>query len=273
MQSGRGMKTTNLGIVALASVIAVGGCVSKGKYDEQVAQTETTRAQLAKANAQLNQTTQTLAQANEQLEAAKTEIGRLELLIADATKSSESDRQTNTARVSELRKRLDELKAARDAMEARAALFRQLASKLKRQVDAGDLEIVIRDGRMVLRLPNDVLFDTGRTELKPAGKDALAAIAGVLSSMPDRHFQVAGHTDNVPIHNREFASNWELSSGRALRVVHFLIDKGAISSTLSAAGYGEMDPVATNESPEGRQYNRRTEITVQPNISELVPVP
>lgn len=267
------MKTTMLGFVLLASAVTLGGCVSKGKYDEAVAQTQTTRAQLAKTSAQLNQTTQTLADVNDQLESARMEIGRLELLIADATKASETDRSTNAARIGELRKRLDELKAARDAMEARAMLFRTLAQRLKQQVDAGDLEIVIRDGRMVLRLPDDVLFDTGRTELKPRGKAALEAIAIVLGSMPDRHFQVAGHTDNVPIHNREFASNWELSSGRALRVVHFLIDKGAMANTLSAAGYGEMDPVMTNETPDGRQHNRRTEISVQPNIAELVPVP
>jgi chemotaxis protein MotB len=126
---------------------------------------------------------------------------------------------------------------------------------------------------MVLRLSNDVLFDTGRTELKPAGKQALEAVAGVLASMPDRHFQIAGHTDNVPIHNAQFASNWELSSGRALRVVHFLIDHDVKPVMLSAAGYGEMDPVSTNDDPGGRKFNRRTEITLQPNIDELVPVP
>jgi chemotaxis protein MotB len=103
---------------------------------------------------------------------------------------------------------------------------------------------MVRDGRMVLQLPNDVLFDTGRTELKPAGEKTLAAISGVLASMPNRHFQVAGHTDDVPIHNERFPSNWELSSGRALRVVHFLVGKGTPPAMLSAAGYGEMDPVA-----------------------------
>ena len=119
----------------------------------------------------------------------------------------------------------------------------------------------------------DVLFDTGRTELKPAGKAALKAIAEVIRIMPERQFQVAGHTDNVPIRTERFPSNWELSTGRALRVVHFLIGEGAEPSSLSAAGYSEIDPVASNDTPEGRRRNRRTEITLQPNIDELVKVP
>ena len=91
--------------------------------------------------------------------------------------------------------------------------------------------------------------------------------------MPNRHFQIAGHTDDVPIHNERFPSNWELSSARAVRVVHYLVDKGAHQTMLSAAGYAEMDPVAPNTSPEARKGNRRTEITVMPNINEVVPVP
>jgi chemotaxis protein MotB len=126
---------------------------------------------------------------------------------------------------------------------------------------------------MVLQLSNDVLFDTGRTELKPAGQAALEAIAAVLATMPNRHFQVAGHTDNVPIRTDRFPSNWELSSGRALRVVHYLIDKGVAPEWISAAGYGEMDPLADNATADGRKRNRRTEITLQPNIDELVKVP
>jgi chemotaxis protein MotB len=95
----------------------------------------------------------------------------------------------------------------------------------------------------------------------------------VLANMKSRHFQVAGHTDNVPIPNDRFPSNWELSSGRALRVVHYLIDKGMRADMLSAAGYGEMDPVAGNTDAESRRLNRRTEIALQPNIDELVKVP
>lgn len=258
------MKTTPF--LMLTVSLALGGCVSKGKYDQAVAQTQITRAELAKETDLVRAKSSELDARKADIDTLKAEIARLEAM--DVTKTGES-----RSRIGELQKRLADLQAAQRAAEARAALYRNLTLKLKKQIDDGDLQIVIRDGRMVLQLPNDVLFDTGRTELKPAGKAALGAIAEVMASMPDRHFQIAGHTDNVPIHNDLFSSNWELSSGRALRVVHYLVGQGVPEPELSAAGYSEIDPVASNQTPEGRKKNRRTEITLQPNIDELVKVP
>lgn len=245
---------------------ASSGCVSQGRYDQAVAQTSATRAEVAKQNAALQQTTADLEQRLK-------EITKLHTQIDELSKSSDLTRTSSGARISELQKRLGELEAAQSAALARAALYRELSLKLKKQIDAGDLAIVIRDGRMVLQLPNDVLFDSGRTELKPAGEAALQAVAEVMASMPSRQFQVAGHTDSVPIHNEAFASNWELSSGRALRVVHFLIGQHVNAASLSAAGYADVDPVAPNDTPAGKKRNRRTEITLQPNIDELVKIP
>ena len=260
------MTTRTIGWVIAFASMAASGCVSQGKYDQAVAQTQTTRAELGRANAQLGRTGSELA-------ASTAEIAHLEDMIAEASRSSTRDQFSSDRRISEMRKRLDELKTAHAAADARAALFRDIAVRLKKQIDDGDLTIIVRDGRMVLQLPNDVLFDTGRTELKIPGQTALRAIAAVIESLPDRHFQVAGHTDSVPIHNERFASNWELSSARALRVVHFLIEHRVAPAALSAAGYSDVDPISANNTPVGRKHNRRTEIALQPNIDELVSVP
>jgi chemotaxis protein MotB len=259
--------------VTVLAVVLATGCVSQGKYDRAVAQTETTRAELARKNAQLDQSDKDRLAMQFDLSTRNAEIGKLKSQLGSLGALSAGQSQESRARITDLQKRLGELEAAQRASEARAALYRDLSSKLKRQIDDGNLALVLRDGRMVLQLPNDVLFDSGRTELKPAGKDALSAVADVMKSMQTRHFQVAGHTDNVPIHNDQFASNWELSSGRALRVVHYLMGRGVDGGMLSAAGYSEIDPVASNNAPEGRKQNRRTEITLQPNIDELVKVP
>ena len=85
-------------------------------------------------------------------------------------------------------------------------------------IDAGQLKVVIRDGRMLIALPNDVLFDSGKTDIKPDGQAALAKVAQVLATIADRNFLVAGHTDDVPIHTARFPSNWELSTARAVEV-------------------------------------------------------
>jgi chemotaxis protein MotB len=251
--------------VLLAAMVA-SGCVTKGKYDEAVAETQTTRAELRDTDSALKAT-------RVEAQARAEEIAKLQALVDDLTKASKDEMSTSSARIAELRKMLAEAKSAREASESRAALFRSIALRLQKQVDAGDLTVTVRDGRMVLQLPNDVLFDTGKTELKPAGKAALTAIAGVLKTVNGRQFQVAGHTDDVPIHNDLFASNWELSSGRALRVAHFLMTQGVEPKALSAAGYADVDPVSANASPEGRKHNRRTEITLQPNVDDLVRVP
>jgi chemotaxis protein MotB len=168
---------------------------------------------------------------------------------------------------------IERLRREQAAIEARATLFRDLAHRLAKMVDAGDLHIALRDGRMVLQLPNDILFDTGKTDIKAAGRAALEKLASVLKTVQGHRFQVAGHTDNVPIETLQFPSNWELSSARALVVVHFLVGHGMDPSELSAAGFGEFDPVAANDAAADRAKNRRTEITVQPNIDELVAVP
>jgi len=106
--------------------------------------------------------------------------------------------------------RLEELRKQKAAAEARAATFRNLVARLKSMIDAGQLKVVIRDGRMLIALPNDVLFDSGKTNIKPDGQTALAQVAKVLSTIPDRNFLVAGDTDDVPIHTARFPSNWGL---------------------------------------------------------------
>jgi chemotaxis protein MotB len=169
--------------------------------------------------------------------------------------------------------RLEELRRAQAAADARAALFKQLALKFQKMIDAGELKVTLRNGRMVIQMSNDVLFDSGQTDIKPAGKVALTKVGEVLRTIQSRRFQVAGDTDNVPIQTALFPSNWELSTRRAVEVVHFLISQGLRPDVLSAAGYGEFDPVAGNDVPQGRAKNRRIEIALQPNIDELVAVP
>jgi chemotaxis protein MotB len=165
--------------------------------------------------------------------------------------------------------RLEELRRQKSAAEASAATFRTLVEKLRSMIDAGKLQVVIRDGRMLIALPDAVLFDSGKTEVKTDGQGALGQVANVLANIDDRRFLVAGHTDTNPIHTKEFPSNWELSTARAVKVTQFLIERGMRPTVLAAAGYGEFDPVAANDTPEHRAQNRRIEIVLQPNLADL----
>jgi chemotaxis protein MotB len=275
------------GVLGVWLLLALTGCVSQARYDDALTRVEGDAARIRSLDARI-------ASCQQEALRARSQADHETLELQDAL-----DRETASAH--ELRKRLEELgqdvdkllvdkgalsvnlqitkvklaalRRAEAAAKARAALYRDLALKLKAMIDAGDLRVVLRDGRMTLALPNDVLFDSGQIDIKPKGRDALKQVAGVLRTLGERHLQVAGHTDNVPISTARFPSNWELSSGRALEVTRFLIGQGLRSEALSAAAYGEFDPVAGNDSPEGRTKNRRIEITLMPGIDELVALP
>ncbi|MEL6185629.1 MAG: OmpA family protein, partial [Myxococcota bacterium] len=140
-----------------------------------------------------------------------------------------------------------QLKRLREQAEAEKAQFAALTARFKSMIDAGRLEVVRRDGRMMLKLPDAILFPSGSKKLKKGGREALVEVAGVLKdAAADREFLVAGHTDNVPLkRGGRFRSNWELSTARATEVVKLLIDQGVAPESLAAAGYGQYDPIAS----------------------------
>ena len=125
---------------------------------------------------------------------------------------------------------------------------------------------------MIVRLGDQILFDPGKTELKKDGEDALRQVTDVLKEIPNRNFQVAGHTDNIPIKSKRFRSNWDLSTARAVEVVNFMIASGMEPKRLSAAGYADQSPVAGNDTTENKAKNRRIEITLVPNLDDLPPI-
>jgi chemotaxis protein MotB len=184
-----------------------------------------------------------------------------------------SEKGTLKESLDEAKTRLDELRKAEAAADARAQLIRELAARFKKMTDSGQLSIVVRSGRIILQLPNDVLFDSGQADLKSDGFPMLGKVAEVLRGMRSRHFQVAGHTDDVPIRSSHYRSNWELSTARAMAVVRLLVDRGVAPQSLSGAGYAEFDPVVPNASPSDRAKNRRIEISFVPLVDEFPPPP
>ena len=164
-----------------------------------------------------------------------------------------------------------QLKRMREKAEAERAQFEALTVRFKSMIDAGKLEVVRRDGRMMLKLPDEVLFPSGQKRLKKGGRAALVEVAAVLKeAATDREFLVAGHTDNVPVGRKSrFRSNWELSTARATEVVKLLVEQGVQPESLAAAGYGEYDPIADNSTLDGREKNRRLEIILLPKLEDI----
>jgi chemotaxis protein MotB len=270
------------------------GCVTSGTFDKKVAELQQVTADHDKAaaeresvlKARIAELEKQNAELDARLKSTQAERDAVQKSLDDTTalagelknrleklgqnvEKLASEKGALARTLDDAKARLEELRKQKLAADARAATFRNLVEKLRSMIDAGQLKVVIRDGRMLIALESDVLFDSGKTDLKPAGEAALAKVAQVLASITDRKYQVAGHTDDVPIHTARFPSNWELSTARAVQVVKFLIANGMRPQQVSAAGFGEFDPVAPNDSAEHRAQNRRIEIVLQPNLSDL----
>ena len=179
-------------------------------------------------------------------------------------------------RVAGLLKERGQLEGALQAMErrrkeadARVAEFKKLIERFRPLIDTGKLRVKIADGRMVVELATDVLFDSGSAKLSDEGEKAVKEVAAVLASVPERAYQVEGHTDNVPISTKRYRSNWELASARAIRVVEAMVAGGLQAGRVSAASFSEFKPAADNAAPGGRKANRRIEIVVVPDLSSL----
>jgi chemotaxis protein MotB len=173
----------------------------------------------------------------------------------------------------EREKALAEYKARAAKLEAIRARFEMLRHKLDELTRFG-LEVHIHRNRMVISLPGDVLFDSGKDSLKKDGEEILRKVATVVKSdhsLLDRDYQVAGHTDNQPLQGGIFHDNWGLSLMRSRQVLVFLIEKGGMPREhWAASGYADTDPVANNGTKEGQQKNRRCDLVVVPSVDEML---
>ncbi|MEM7137655.1 MAG: OmpA family protein [Myxococcota bacterium] len=213
------------------------------------------------------------------LEAANARIADLEKsgkMTGSELAQCKSDRENLNKLVKGYTGEINDMQAAlaeAAAREARAAKrleeYNSMLRQLKSMIDAGKLKVRIVRNKMVIELPEAVLFPSGRAKLKQDGVKILAEVGPVLASLGGRSFQVGGHTDNVPIKTKRFPSNWQLSGARAIDVTQLLIEYGVPADRISAAAYADTQPVASNDTKEGRAQNRRIEIALVPNLDEL----
>lgn len=143
--------------------------------------------------------------------------------------------------------------------------YQALDQRLQAEVNADQVEIQQLQDRLKVTVLNEILFPEGGWELNQKGRETLNKMVPVLKNLTNQRIEVNGYTDNVPIGpelKSRFPSNWELSTARATDVVRYLIKEGVNPQLLSATGYGQEDPVAPNDTPEGRAKNRRIEIVL-----------
>ena len=177
-----------------------------------------------------------------------------------------SGRPTDLKKIQELSAELERLRQQKlvEADQLKEAQ-RMLEDQLRKELADNQAKLEMSERGLVLTFLSEVLFDSGKAEIKEDAQGTLSKVANVIQQkVPDRDVAIEGHTDNEPIKHSGWKSNWELSTGRATSVLHFLEDGGVNPHKLVASGYGEYRPVAGNDSLEGRQKNRRVEIVIIP---------
>lgn len=256
-------------ILSLAAVGLLLGCgVPKSQLDAKALEAENYRRQYGDESEKAKALDAKVAQLSSELETAQKERARSEEALA-----------TSEARVHELQKKMAELSAlneslaqtkdklekARAALEKKSEQYESLAQSLKDEIKTGKIELSELKGRMVVKMKDKILFSSGSVKINPEGQAALVKVAEALKDVPGKLVRVEGHTDDVPTDPKgSFPSNWELSTTRALEVVKLLQEKGVPAGRLSAVGYGEHHPIASNRTAQGKSQNRRIEIVLAP---------
>jgi chemotaxis protein MotB len=199
---------------------------------------------------------------SKQLQGTNAELREKLAVLEVEAKRTKSDLAAASARTKELERQKEA------ELEKLKATYDELVGSLKGEIEAGEIQIRRMKDRLSVNLESKVLFDSGRADLKGSGIEVLRKVGAQLAKIEDKRIQIEGHTDNDPIGGKLkeiFPTNWELSTSRALAVVHFLQSEVNIDAhRLSGAGYGEYQPAALNDTAEGKAVNRRIEIVLLP---------
>jgi len=171
-------------------------------------------------------------------------------------------RRVDVEKISKLKSELNELERAK----------KELEDRLKKEIDDKEVKVEMLEKGLVITFVAEVLFDSGKADLRKDSFQKLDKVGQVLSTtVSDLSVGVEGHTDSDPIKHSNWKSNWELSTARALSVLHYLEENQKIEPTrLAATGYGQYRPVDANDTKEGKQKNRRVEIIILPKTTKEV---
>lgn len=222
----------HIAIVVIAAALTASGCVSTDTYKKMQAGKDAEIATLQQQKASLEQDNSALKQQNT---AKEQQVGSLEQQKA----------------------------ALLEASQQRQRRYDALVQSLSKEVEKGQLQVRQYQNMLAVDLAEQIFFDSGKASLKAGGKGVLQKVGEALKKYDDKVIRVVGHTDNVPVAKPlqgKFPTNWELSVARATNVVRYLQEVGIPPDHMVATGRGEYDPVAPNDTPEGRQKNRRIEI-------------
>jgi len=276
-------------LVVIGLSWALGGCVSMGKFDlkekeanetartlqelqqkysDLISENKSRTEKLGCDVAGLSKDKETLTAENRKLnDILKAKSDEISKELAEVRQRS-SDLESENAHLKEDTANLQKAKA--DEAQKTSRTYEEMLEKMKNEISQGQVTISELKGKLTVNLVDAILFDSGKSEVKPAGLVVLQKVIDILKTVKDKAIRIEGHTDNVQISgslSKKYSNNWELSSARAINVTRYLQQQGIDPAVLSAVAYGEYHPVAGNNSDEGKAKNRRIEIILVPKDS------
>jgi chemotaxis protein MotB len=290
------VRHAHIGIALIAAGLMTTGCVSSGKFkkleatkngeitalQEQKSALETEKKSLEQQKATLETDNNLLKQQVMSLDQTKAaleqQVASLQQTRSTMERQVGSLRQERTTAMQQVGTLQQQNAALQAASQRQQQQYQALVEGLSSEVEKGQLQVRQYQDMLTVDVAEQLFFDSGRAKLKPGGKDVLKRVGEMIKDYEDKLIRVVGHTDNVPIakaYQSVFPTNWELSVARATNVVRFLQEVGVSPEHMVASGRGEYEPVAANDTPEGRQKNRRIEIMlIDMNlVNQLTPPP
>lgn len=268
------MKTRTIIAAGVCALMLMSSCVTNKKYALLQGEYQTTKEDLIECTANGKSMEAMIKDLKQQNSELKSGMAALKESLDKSMNNNAQGNMNISKLVDEINasnKYIKELVAAKSKSDS---LNLVLTTNLTRSLDASelkDVDVKVLKGVVYISLNDNMLYKSGSYEISPAAMDILSKIAKIIKDYKDYDVLVEGNTDNVPISRTNIRNNWDLSALRASSVVQALQDDFGINpSRLSAAGRGEYNPVASNDTPEGRSKNRRTQIIITPNLDQFM---
>lgn len=265
----------------VAAAMLATGCVSKKNYQKLQSDYNSLNSDYKALNADYNKSQVDLAESrayakslDAMLQDARDRYNALQASLDESLKQGTQGSVNISKLVDEINASNKYIKQLVDAKSKSDSLNLILTTNLTRSLtpaEMQDVNIKVLKGVVYISLADNMLYKSGSYEISPTAMGVLNKIAKIIKDYSDYDVLVEGNTDNVPISRTNIRNNWDLSALRASSVVQVLQDKfGVNPSRLTAGGRGEYNTVATNDTPEGRALNRRTEIIITPKLDQFL---
>ncbi|MCP4727369.1 MAG: OmpA family protein, partial [bacterium] len=191
--------------------------------------------------------------------------------LSKLKRAYEKENNELKSQIDNLSEELASLKKLSDAQKQELNRMSQQADEFEKQLSEeiknGEIRLKRLHEKIIINLDDRISFDSGSSKLKKDILLALDKISEILSKYAENRIRIEGHTDNVPIHTRQFRDNWQLSTERALSVLQYLLKNAKLDpARLTAEGHGEYGPIVSNDTPENRSLNRRVDIVIVPRV-------